>query len=322
MVVGHTPGTSATNIARTALIYLTVNGNTNPATLAGNITLIGPTTPTLTMTWNPATSNIEILPNTTMNQNATYTVTVTTGVATVGGLSMTPVSFSFTTVNSTDNIRPAFGGVTSITGAGTTQLTLNWTKGTDASGSANLVYDAYVSTTSGFQNFANPPAMTSPADAASLMLTGLSPNLDYFVVVRARDTSGNQDLNTGEQTKKTLVSFVTNIYNPIVKTICVVCHTVGGVSAFMDLNVSATDTVVNKWVNQPAAANGSGGTAVCGSAGILRVVPGSPTTSLVYRKLTESPPPCGVQMPEGGPFLSGTQTQLFFDWITQGAVNN
>jgi hypothetical protein len=308
-------------VARTATIYLTVNGNTLPGSLAGNITVTGPTTPTLTLTWNPATSNIEIQPN-ALNQNATYTVNVTAGVTTTGGLPMTPTSFNFTTLNSTDNIRPAFGGITSITGAGTTQLTLNWTKGTDASGSTSLVYDAYISTTSGFQNFSNPPAMTSPADAATLTLTGLSPNLTYYVMVRARDTSGNQDLNIAEQNQKTLVSFITNIYTPIVSPICAaVCHKPAGVSAFMDLSISSSDVVTNKWVGQPAAATGTG-TAVCGGMGLTRVVAGSPSTSLVYRKLTESPPPCGVQMPEGGPYLSVTQTNLFFDWITQGANDN
>jgi hypothetical protein len=158
-------------------------------------------------------------------------------------------------------------------------------------------------------------------------LTGLSPNTSYSVVVRARDTSNNQDTNVVEMTKKTLVSFSTNIYTPIVNTICIACHAPGQMADFMDLTVGASAVVTTKWVNVNPAANASGTlmNSVCGTplpASFKRVVPNDTTNSLVWRKLNDTTPPCGVRMPEGGPFLSAPQIQLFTDWINQGATNN
>jgi hypothetical protein len=51
------------------------------------------------------------------------------------------------------------------------------------------------------------------------------------------------------------------------------------------------------------------------------VIPNDPTNSLVYQKINASPP-CGVRMPEGGPYLPASDIQRFFDWISQGANDN
>jgi hypothetical protein len=332
-VLATTPTNTGTNVARSAKIYLTVNGNTNPGTLAGNITVTGPTTPTLTLTWNAATSAIEVLPNSALNQNATYTVNVLSGIQTVGGLAMTPASFSFTTINSADASRPTFaGGLQTITTPNTTSVVLNWNEAADNTTTASIQYFIYLATTSGFENFATttiPPVNGTGTGTVTTTLTGLTPNITYYVVVRARDTSGNEDLNVVERTQKTLVSFSTNIYNPIVSTICTVCHSPAGADPWMDLQTGGASTVLaNVWINVAPAATGSGTApdlSACGQPGppvsIKRVVPNDLANSLVYLKITGTQP-CGVQMPKNGPFLSTTQTDLFRDWILQGANNN
>jgi hypothetical protein len=322
-VLAHTPVQGAVGIARTATIYVVVNGVVDPATLTSStVTLMGVNPIPATFAWNLATSSIEIHPTTPMDQNATHTVNLLAGVKTVGGASLTPSSFSFTTVNSTDTGLPTFGGVTSITGAGTTSMTVNWTAGTDTvTPAGSLVYDVYLATASSQQNFGNAPVATSAAGATSVVLNLLTPNTTYFVVVRCRDTSQNQDANAAEQSKKTLVSFSTNIYAPIINNICVTCHTPGGISEFMVLSISASDVVTNKWVNINAD-GGAGPPQMCQASTLKRVLPGDPANSLVYLKISMTTPPCGVQMPEGLPPLSSAQIQLFFDWITQGALNN
>src|SRR5262249_39489311 len=44
------------------------------------------------------------------------------------------------------------------------------------------------------------------------------------------------------------------------------------------------------------------------------IVPGSPDNSVLYQKLS-SAPPFGEQMPLGGPYMSATQLQAWYDWI-------
>ena len=52
------------------------------------------------------------------------------------------------------------------------------------------------------------------------------------------------------------------------------------------------------------------------------VVAGSPDTSLLYLKLTATPP-SGSQMPRNGPnYLSASEIQKIYDWINQGALDN
>jgi hypothetical protein len=324
-VLSHNPVQGAGGVARTATLFVKVNGNVNPVSLtASTITLTGLGAIQVDLAWNSVTSSIEITPKATspMDKNALHTVNLTAGVMTVGGATLTPTSFTFTTVNSDDTTRPTFGGITSVTGAGTTQVTVNWTQGTDdTSPQAALKYEVYLAVASNNQDFGTTIPVPNVTGAGSLLVSGLTPNTTYFIIVRCRDQAGNLDANTAQQFKKTLVSFSTNIYTPIVNNICVTCHTPGGISQFMDLSISASDVVTNKWVGIPAD-TGAGPPQMCQSSGLIRVVAGSPSTSLVYLKISQSSPPCGVQMPEGLTPLTSAQQQLFFDWITEGANNN
>jgi hypothetical protein len=66
-----------------------------------------------------------------------------------------------------------------------------------------------------------------------------------------------------------------------------------------------------------------------------RVVPFNPQTSILYSKVSQEMPLCGVQMPAdpgelltdgrarfSGHALSADQQQLIFNWISEGAQNN
>lgn len=52
---------------------------------------------------------------------------------------------------------------------------------------------------------------------------------------------------------------------------------------------------------------------------LVRVKPGDPDASYLYRKITGGPGISGSRMPQGGPFLSTERTQLLRDWILAGA---
>jgi hypothetical protein len=55
---------------------------------------------------------------------------------------------------------------------------------------------------------------------------------------------------------------------------------------------------------------------------LVRVKPGDPDNSYLYRKVQGTPSITGSRMPQGGPFLSAQQLQLIHDWIVAGAQNN
>jgi hypothetical protein len=90
---------------------------------------------------------------------------------------------------------------------------------------------------------------------------------------------------------------------------CTTCHALG---AAMDLSRGVSYAHI---VNQPAPAVES-----CG--GIL-IVPGDPTSSYIYQKLTLSHPCAGAQMPLDELFTSqplpACMTAILRDWIQAGA---
>lgn len=55
--------------------------------------------------------------------------------------------------------------------------------------------------------------------------------------------------------------------------------------------------------------------------GLVRVAPGDPNNSYLYRKVTGAGI-TGDRMPQGGPFLTDAQIKLIRDWIRRGAPND
>jgi hypothetical protein len=54
---------------------------------------------------------------------------------------------------------------------------------------------------------------------------------------------------------------------------------------------------------------------------LMRVTPGDPANSYLYRKITGAGI-TGDRMPQGGPYLSDAQIKLIRDWIRRGAPND
>jgi len=55
---------------------------------------------------------------------------------------------------------------------------------------------------------------------------------------------------------------------------------------------------------------------------LMRVKPGDPDNSYLYRKVLGASGISGSRMPQGGPFLTSAQLQLIHDWILAGAQDN
>ncbi len=93
---------------------------------------------------------------------------------------------------------PTFGGVTSVGAASATSLGVTWAPATDAVTPASaIVYDVYVGTTAGGENFAA-PTVSSPPGATSVFVEGLVTGSTYYAVVRARNAAGIEDKNVVE----------------------------------------------------------------------------------------------------------------------------
>lgn len=59
----------------------------------------------------------------------------------------------------------------------------------------------------------------------------------------------------------------------------------------------------------------------CRDSGLKRVVPGAPEQSLLFLKVSGSPP-CGQAMPPNPPLLDPADVQRIRDWIMAGAPND
>lgn len=93
---------------------------------------------------------------------------------------------------------PTFAGVKAVAPASEAGLLVAWDAATDSRTAAeDMVYNVYVATASGEQNFGAPQLTTGPG-ALSVIVPGVSPGNEYFVVVRARNEAGLEDDNTTE----------------------------------------------------------------------------------------------------------------------------
>jgi len=96
-----------------------------------------------------------------------------------------------------DTTPPVFAGVASATAEGTAVL-LTWSAASDSVDSPQyIVYDIFFATTPGAQDFSH-PSYTAAGGATSFTVTNLAVSTAYYFVVRARDTSGNEDTNTAQ----------------------------------------------------------------------------------------------------------------------------
>lgn len=105
-----------------------------------------------------------------------------------------------------DKSDPTFSGVATVTGTSPSTLVASWSPASDdVTVSSNMVYEVYLSDTSGAQNFGVPRFVTAPG-VTSATLIGLPSGAARYFVVRARDQAGNVDANKKEVKGTTLAS--------------------------------------------------------------------------------------------------------------------
>jgi hypothetical protein len=81
----------------------------------------------------------------------------------------------------------------------TTPFMLSWKAAADdLIPSSEIVYDVYVATTPGGEDFSK-PTWTTPPGVTTYRTPGLASHGTFYFVVRARDLAGNEDRNTLEQ---------------------------------------------------------------------------------------------------------------------------
>ena len=115
----------------------------------------------------------------------------------VGNVEQNTVERSATTLLVPDVTAPVFAGATSAVANLTTRMTVSWNAATDNVTAADaMTYEIYLATASGGHDFSSPTEL-SALGATTHVLSDLVP-ARYFVVVRARDTAGNPDINQVE----------------------------------------------------------------------------------------------------------------------------
>lgn len=230
-----------------------------------------------------------------------------------GNIDSNTAEVSATTLAVADTTPPSFTGLASATPVGSTALDLAWQAATDDSAPAEaIIYHVYVSETAGGQDF-DAPALTTAAGVTGALVTGLDPASDYFFVVRAEDTAGNQDGNTVEvqSTTGAAVSFGADV-EPILADACARsgCHT--GVNPAEDLDLRSGRAHASL-VDVPASQ--------C-TDGRLRVDPANPDGSYLLDKILGVDLCAGTIMPKGGGGLTPAEVQIIRDWVAAGALDD
>src|ERR1043166_1148582 len=268
----RSPSPGTTNVARTAFIVVGCDRPVNALTVnSSTFTLsTGGATVQSNVTFQSSNQVATLEPNAVLLPDTTYTVALTSGILDENGNPLIPDSFTFTTGAFTDVTRPNFAGATAATvigGEGAVTLAAA-TDNLDMS--ADIVFDVFVSTTTGTFNFGS-PQVTTPPGVLQAILLDVSNSAPTFFVVRARDRSGNTDLNTHEVmlgTQNQTISFSGSVW-PIVAFHCQSCHTIGiGAQQVPNMILSSPTATFLAWVNVDAW---------CGALppGSKRVLPGS-----------------------------------------------
>jgi hypothetical protein len=101
------------------------------------------------------------------------------------------------------------------------------------------------------------------------------------------------------------------------KNNCGLCHammTIGGGLVFDPANKQGTYTALVGVTSKGTLGSQCGGKTY--------VVAGQPDASLLYHKVADATPPCGVRMPASGAVLTDMEIATVKAWIAGGALNN
>jgi hypothetical protein len=98
-----------------------------------------------------------------------------------------------------DTTPPVFAGLDATTVTSQSTVRLSWSPGSDDRTPASaLVYDVYMATTAGGENYGSPTASSGPG-MTSIEITVLNPLTPYYFVVLARDQAGNSSVSKVER---------------------------------------------------------------------------------------------------------------------------
>ncbi len=217
------------------------------------------------------------------------------------------------TKTSTDPTPPTFAGCNGVIVASDARTaTFSWSPATDPVTSPDkIVYDVFQGLASGAEDYSQPIATSDPG-ATSVFVPDLTPDATLYWVVRARDQAGNRDSNTAEQSGNTDVSLSEQVQATFSSDCGVAgCHAPGNPPLGLVLTPEFAFT------NLVGVSSREYGVE-------MRVNPGDPTTSFLYRKVSENPPPVGYQMPAPatGSILAPAEIDRIRRWILQGAPDN
>ncbi len=211
-----------------------------------------------------------------------------------------------------DATPPTFKGLSKISLPTVSTMDLEWEAATDdKTAQAEIVYEVFEATAAGAQDFTKPALAVSTPGATKLTVSNLKSATTYYFVVRARDKAGNRDTNTVERSDATFVSLKTDV-QPALTDSCAIegCHSNNNPQNMLTLTKGFSYASM---VNVPAAEKPAE----------MRVAPGSPDTSYLYKKIIGSSDIVGLPMPLApAPPLLPAQKEAIRLWILQGAQNN
>ena len=200
-VIFASPNFFATGVPRCPVIYLRFDRALDPSTVnPSTIFLDSPTVnEVISVSYNAALFEVRIVPNTDLEANKQHQIMITPAVKSATGIPSPGDLIYFTTDTPGSPNRPAFGGLTTVTPA-TTSIDLGWAAATDPD-AGTVTYDIAFSTVSGGEDLTNTPHFVTITSAT---ISGLTPATQYFFKVRARNGSGNMDINNVEMSGTTL----------------------------------------------------------------------------------------------------------------------
>ncbi len=239
----------------------------------------------------------------------------------LGNLSLPSNEVIASTRSTTDGEPPEFAGIErlEVNLASPTTLKAVWSPGRDRPDPlAPLLYNVYLATESGKQDFSVPAIISAPG-ATEVIIKGLLPDTEYFVIVRAMDAEGNEEMNTVEAPtpRRTPVSFSENVLRMMTLP--------------AGYDPSLCWPVCTNFRQPGGCARGGchSGTFPAGGLGLLTyedyrdsstIVPGNPGGSeFIFRLRTTG----GRRMPQNGRCnLLDDCIQVVERWILQGALEN
>ncbi|MCZ6691467.1 MAG: Ig-like domain-containing protein [Planctomycetota bacterium] len=225
-----------------------------------------------------------------------------------GNFDSNATEVSASTGSSADGIPPSFGGIGSAAATGPTSILLVWTAATDNADIApHIRYRIYARTAGGSRTLSNPSAETE-GGVSSFDFGGLAPEA-YLFIVRAVDSSGNEDGNLVEIPGVPVMSYGRSI-QPIFDMQCTQpgCH---------ELSVAPAGGLMLNTYGGIAAGGGSG----------PAFVAGNPPDSRIVRRIDDQiqapdPPFLPTRMPSGGFRLDSRDILNIREWILQGGLDN